>query len=434
MREAIIVQRLGKRFNRFHAEKPVTIMEAALAGLRRMKPVEHFWALRDVSFTVSPGQMLGVLGHNGAGKSTLLQLIGGVGRPDEGRVKVNGRIGALLDLGAGFHGDLTGRENVFTTAVVAGLTRREVARRLDAIVEFAELEQFIDNPVRTYSTGMQMRLAFSVAVHTNPDVLLVDEFLSVGDLSFQAKCLQRITELKENGCAIVLISHSSEQIQELCDRALWLRHGQVVAHGEPEVVAGQYVSEMRHQTQQRTPLRPPQLTKSGVELKVNENRFGSLEMEITDVRLLPNTEIKSGDALDVEIEYLAPQPIDAPIFSVTISHEDGQICFDANTATIERSLPLIQGQGQIKLHLNRLDLSGGKYFVDVGVYENNWAYAYDYHWHVYPLLVNSTISEKGILNPPLQWEIGTIPMQRLNDDLKKAPCNFPDQRPNLPQH
>ena len=407
MREAIIVQRLGKRYNRYHAERPVTIMEAALSGLRRIRPKEEFWALRDVSFTVSPGQMLGIVGKNGAGKSTLLQLIGGVGHPDEGRVKVNGRIGALLDLGAGFHPDLTGRENAFVSAVVAGLTRREVARRFDSIVEFAELEAFIDNPLRTYSTGMQMRLAFAVAVHTEPEVLLVDEFLSVGDLAFQSKCLQRIDQLKAEGCAIVLISHSADQIQELCDRALWLRKGQVVAYGEPDVVVGEYVVEMRSQTQQRTPKRPPQVTKSGVELRVNENRFGSLEIEITDVRLLPISEINSGDSLCVEIEYQLEKPIDSPIFSVAISREDGEICFDTNTEAMGQSLPLLEGDGQIKLHLDRLDLSGGKYFVNVGVYEHNWAYAYDYHWHVYPLEIRSPVRDKGILNPPLRWEIGT---------------------------
>jgi lipopolysaccharide transport system ATP-binding protein len=413
MREAIIVQRLGKRFSRYHAERPVTIMEAALSGLRRMRPSDHFWALRDVSFTVSPGQMLGILGKNGAGKSTLLQLIGGVGRPDEGKVKVNGRIGALLDLGAGFHPDLTGRENAFVSAVVAGLSRREVARRFDAIVEFAELQAFIDNPLRTYSTGMQMRLAFAVAVHTDPQVLLVDEFLSVGDLAFQAKCLQRISQLKAEGCAIVLISHSAEQIQELCDRALWLRQGQVVVDGEPEVVAGQYVAEMRSQTLQRTPARPPQLTKSGLELRINENRFGSLEVEITDVQLLPVSQINSGEALDVEIEYQLEKPISAPIFNVSISREDGEICFDANTEAMGRSLPLIQGKGQIKLHFDRLDLSGGKYFVNVGVYEQTWAYAYDYHWHVYPLEIRSPLGEKGILSPPLRWEVEGVQLPSL---------------------
>ncbi|MDY7012782.1 MAG: ABC transporter ATP-binding protein [Cyanobacteriota bacterium] len=406
MRSAITVTKLGKRFSRYHAEKPVTIMEAALSGLRRMKPLEQFWALRDVSFTVFPGEMLGIIGQNGAGKSTLLQLIGGVGRPDQGKVKVRGRIGALLDLGAGFHGDLTGRENVFISAVVAGLNRRDVARRLEAIVEFAELEQFIDNPLRTYSTGMQMRLAFSVAVHTDPEVLLVDEFLSVGDLSFQAKCLERIAALKAEGCAIVLISHSADQIEDLCDRALWLRQGQVVAYGEPEVVVGQYVSEMRQQTQRRTPVRPPQLTNSGVELRVNENRFGSLELEITDVRLLPVARIESGDPLRVEIEYNSPQPVEAPIFSVTLSREDGQICFDTSTATTADVLPMVAGKGRVALQLERVDLGGGNYFVDVGIYERDWAYAYDYHWHVYPLEIRAPLSDKGILNPPLRWEMG----------------------------
>ncbi|NET40067.1 MAG: ATP-binding cassette domain-containing protein, partial [Cyanothece sp. SIO1E1] len=166
MASAILVENLGKRFSRYHAKKPVTFMEAALSGLRRIKPVDHFWALRGISFEVSAGEMLGVIGHNGAGKSTLLQLLGKVAHPNEGRIKTRGRIGALLDLGAGFHGDLTGRENVFVTAIVAGLSRREVAHRFERIVAFAELEGFIDNPVRTYSSGMMMRLAFSVAVYT----------------------------------------------------------------------------------------------------------------------------------------------------------------------------------------------------------------------------------------------------------------------------
>jgi len=413
MRDAIIVQDLGKRFNRYHAEKPATFMEAALSGLRRMKPVEHFWALRHISFTVAPGEILGIIGHNGAGKSTLLQLIGKVGRPDEGHVRVNGGIGALLDLGAGFHGDLTGRENVFVNAIVAGLTRREVAQRLEAIVEFAELANSIDNPVRTYSTGMTMRLAFSVVVHTIPKVLLVDEFLSVGDVRFQAKCRERITQLKNDGCAIVLISHDAEQVEQLCEQAMWLRKGQIAACGEPEVVAGQYIAEMRSETQQRTPLRPPQLSKTGVELRVNENRFGSLEAEITDVRLLPAAEIRSGDALEIEIEYLSSQRIDAPNFGISISRKDGEVCFDTSISAKELSLSSIQGHGKITLHLDRLDLSGDQYFINLGIYEKNWDYAYDYHWHVYPLLINSTIQKSGLLCPPYRWEISQAQVSML---------------------
>ena len=248
MRDAILVENLGKHFNRYHTEKPVTFMEAALSGFRRIKAVDEFWALRGVCFEVAAGEMMGVIGHNGAGKSTLLQLLGKVAHPTEGCIKMRGRVGALLDLGAGFHGDLTGRENVLVTAIVAGLPRREAIRRFDQIVEFAELARFIDNPVRTYSTGMMMRLAFSVAVHTDPQILLVDEFLSVGDLSFQTKCLNRIAEMKEQGCAIVLVSHDVKQVERLCDRALWLKRGRVVAYGEPTVVAGQYAMEMRSQS------------------------------------------------------------------------------------------------------------------------------------------------------------------------------------------
>ncbi|MBW4523135.1 MAG: ABC transporter ATP-binding protein [Scytolyngbya sp. HA4215-MV1] len=408
MRYAVKVEGLGKRFRRFHGDRPLTFQEAVVAGLRRMTPVEEFWALRDVSFTVFPGEMLGILGQNGAGKSTLLQLVGGVGRADEGKVKVNGQIGALLDLGAGFHSDLTGRENVFVSGVVAGLTRREVARRFDEILAFAELESFIDNPLRTYSSGMQMRLAFSTAIHTDPQVLLVDEFLSVGDIAFQAKCLERITRLKKEGCAIILISHSAEQIEQLCDRAMWLKAGQIFAYGEPEVVAGQYVAEMRSETRKRTPVRPPQMTRSGVELRVNDNRFGSLEVEILDVRLTPATEIKSGGALRIDIEYLAERPIAAPIFGVSISHKDGLVCLDTTTATMSIPLSSIQGHGQISLQIDRLDLNTGDYFADVGVYEQDWKYAYDYHWHTYPFAVKSSIQTQGSLCPPHRWEVSKV--------------------------
>jgi lipopolysaccharide transport system ATP-binding protein len=414
MRDVIIVHNLSKCFNRYHTEKPVTIMEAALSGLRQMRPLKRFWALQNVSFTVAPGEMLGVIGQNGAGKSTLLQLIGGVGSPDEGKVQINGRIGALLDLGSGFHGDLTGRENAHVTSIVAGLTEREVASRFDRIVEFAELEGFIDNPVRTYSTGMQMRLAFSVAIHTEPDVLLVDEFLSVGDIAFQAKCLERIRYLKAQGCAIVFISHDAGQVQNLCDRVLWLRQGQVIAYGEPKVVIEQYVSEMRQETRERTSYSPPKIIKEGIELKIHENRFGSLEIEIIGIQLLPTTEIDSGDGITVEIEYCASKPIDAPIFSVSITQEDGQVCLDINTQNRELLMPVIQETGKMRLYLDRLDLKGGSYFVNVGIYEKNWAYAYDFHWHVYPLLVRSTFSQTGILSPPCRWEIKNPTISKLN--------------------
>jgi len=411
MPDAIVVENLGKRFRRYHADRPTTLKEAVLRGLRRMTPVEYFWALHEVSFRIAPGRMVGVVGPNGAGKSTLLRLLGGVGRPDEGQVTVPGRIGALLDLGVGFHPDLTGRENVFINGVIAGLTRREVTRRFDSIVDFAELEDFIDQPMRTYSTGMQMRLGFSVAVHTDPDILLIDEILAVGDLAFQHKCLERIEQFRAEGCTIVLVSHDASAIKRLCDEALWLRHGRLVAYGPADVVARQYAEEMSAETRRRTPATQPIVrTSTGEELRINENRFGSLEMEIIAVRLLnpaglPVTELNSGDPLQVEIEYTASNSIPEPIFGVTISQEDGQICYDTSTDLDGHRLPTVHGPGQITFHIERLDLIGGQYYVDVGVYEREWAYAYDYHWHVYPLIVRSTGGKKGILRPPHRWEM-----------------------------
>jgi lipopolysaccharide transport system ATP-binding protein len=414
MQPAIAVRRLGKRFRRPDPDRPRTLKDAILRGSWRSHPSEHFWALRDVTFSIAPGQMVGVIGRNGAGKSTLLRLIGNVGRPDTGDVETRGRIGGLLDLGAGFHPDLTGRENVFINGVIAGLTRGEVAQRFDSMVAFAELEDFIDSPMRTYSTGMQMRLGFAVAVHTDPDILLIDEILSVGDLTFQRKCLERVAEFKAAGCAILLVTHDGHAVRQLCDDALWLENGRLVAYGQTEVVVGEYEAQSAAETRRRTPsVRPIVRTPSGVELRVNENRFGSLELEITNVRLLaraghPTASINTGDALRVEIEYHAPAPIHAPIFGVVISRDDDRVCYDVSTDNGASSLETVQGRGRVVLELERLDLAGGQYFVDVGAYESAWAYAYDYHWHVYPLAIGgSGNAGKGILQPPRRWEFSS---------------------------
>jgi lipopolysaccharide transport system ATP-binding protein len=400
--DRIIVENLGKSFARYHAEKPKTIMAAALSGWRRIRPIEAFWALREVSFSVAPGEMLGIIGHNGAGKSTLLQLLGKITRPTEGRIQIKGRIGALLDLGAGFHGDLTGRENVLCSAIVAGLKRPAAKAQLDEIVAFAELDGFIDNPVRTYSTGMMMRLAFSTAIHTQPEVLLVDEFLSVGDLAFQTKCLQRIQAMKQQGTSIVLISHSVKQVQDLCDRALWLRQGEVVAYGSPQVVAGQYKTAMQTQTRALTPDLPAQLTRSGQELKINQNRFGSLEAEITDVVISPSS-VQNGQRCGIEIHYSTKKPIASPHFSVSITRPDGSVCLDTNTEILKFPVKEIKASGKITLVIDRLDLTGGEYFVNVGIFERKWDYAYDYHWHVYGMTIGATVSEAGMLAPPMRW-------------------------------
>ncbi len=395
----ITVENLGKFFSRQHPKRPTTIMEAALSGLRG--PMEKFWALRGISFTVSAGEMLGVIGHNGAGKSTLLNLLGSVTYPSEGQIQTRGRIGALLDLGAGFHGDLTGRENVFVAAAIAGMGHRQVVRCFDRIVAFAELEAFIDNPVRTYSSGMMMRLAFATAIHAEPDILLVDEFLSVGDLSFQTKCLERIAAMKSAGCAIVLVSHDTGQVERLCDRALWLHGGTAMACGHPKTIVGQYRAQMHQKTQKLTPKTP---TTPGQALKVNKNRFGSLEAEITAVRFRPGSTLQSGAGLCVELDYQR-KTAERAIFGISIGTLEGTTLFDVDTLQMGIPPVCLDDAGTIKLVIDRLDLGSGQYFVNVGMYERDWSHAYDYHWHVYRLTVDSVLPAKAPLQPPMRWEI-----------------------------
>ena len=360
-------------------------------------------ALRDVSFTVGPGEMLGVVGANGAGKSTLLRLLGGIGRPTSGSIRTTGRVGALLDLGGGFLGDLSGRENAMLAGVVAGLLRSEMRERFDDIVAFAELEDYIDEPVRTYSSGMLMRLAFSVAVHTDPGILLVDEFLSVGDLAFQAKCHARITALRQSGCGIVMVSHGMDQVRRLCDRALWLKQGEVAAFGSAEVVAGLYETEMHEETLRRTPEGPASHVAGGMALVPRENRFGTFEMEIDSVQLQPGKVVRSGEPMAVIIHYHSRARIAAPVLVVSITREDGTVCLDTNTQLARVEVPDCDGRGSIRFTMDRIDLAAGSYFLDVGVFEATWKHAYDYHWHAHPFTVEGGGGQTGLLAPPCRW-------------------------------
>lgn len=238
----IEVRDLGKRYWLQDAA-PRTFQQAVaqLAGaMRRGRP---FWALRDVSFRVAPGEAVAIIGRNGAGKSTLLRMICGLGQATTGQAIVTGRVAALLELGVGFHHHLTGRENLYVSAVVAGLRRREVDARFDAIVDFAEIHHFIDQPLRTYSTGMKMRLAFAIAMHVDPDILIVDEALAVGDAAFQQKCVERIADFRRRGVTLLLVSHDMHMVEQFCARAIWLRGGQLVADGPVEQVVAEYERE-----------------------------------------------------------------------------------------------------------------------------------------------------------------------------------------------
>jgi lipopolysaccharide transport system ATP-binding protein len=276
---------------------------------------------------------------------------------------------------------------------VGGLTRREAERQFDQILEFAELADFIDNPLRTYSAGMQMRLGFAVAIHTNPDVLFIDEFLAVGDLAFQAKCLDRIITLKRNGCAIVLISHNAGQVQEMCDQALWLDQGRLHAYGEPEVLAQAYADKM----EAKANLTPQTQTYS------QEAMIQAVRLQ--DAPAGTRTEIDSGDQLTVALDYVVQQAVDDLVASVSISNADGQIYFNTNTGTINLALPISLGHHCLQLELDRLDLCGGEYFVNVGLHTRDWSITYDSQWHQHALHIRWTPAEQTLLYPPRRWQI-----------------------------
>lgn len=406
MAHGIVVQNLGKRFSAYPSDRPRTIMQAALGGFKRFKPLNDFWALRNVSFEVQPGEILGVLGHNGAGKSTLLRLIGGIGRADEGSIRIRGRVGALLDLGAGFHEDLTGRENLMVTALIGGLTKSEVLEREAQIIEFAELESFIDNPIRTYSTGMGMRLAFSIAIHTDPQLLLIDEHLSVGDIGFKKKCIERVKALRDQGCAIMFISQSPKQVLELCDRALLLKRGQVAAYSDPETVVAEYEAAMH-------PDQKPRLPQA-------EAPVLGQKIAITAMGLFPKGPFHCGDPLTIELDYTCNEALPDPICSVRILHESGAVCFDSNTRSTDCHQMITIGPGQIRLQINRLDLNGGKYFVSAGVHTQNWRQLVEYKDKMEKLIVQPTRVVEGLLHPPCTWTIDAVNVDSTSSDVDPA--------------
>src|SRR3990170_968732 len=245
MTNAIEVVNVSKVYRKYARKKQfATLKSALLKGslIRDLQPDETFRALRGVTFSVPKGCTYGVIGRNGSGKSTLLKCVAGITKPNEGTVTVDGRISALIELGAGFHPEISGRENVFINGIMLGLSKREIARRFDEIVEFAELKDFIDAPVKTYSSGMYMRLGFAVGIHVDPDVLLVDEVLAVGDEGFTHKCLDKFAEFKRRGKTILLVTHALPMVERFCDEALWLDGGRVRAHGDPRRVIDAYLT------------------------------------------------------------------------------------------------------------------------------------------------------------------------------------------------
>jgi ABC-type polysaccharide/polyol phosphate transport system ATPase subunit len=352
---------------------------------RRNVQQEDFWPLRDVSIRLERGQSLGVIGPNGAGKSTLLKLVTGILTPTSGDLLVNGRLCSLLELGAGFQPDLTGRENIFLNGSIYGLNRREMNTRLESIIDFAELGDFIDTPVRHYSSGMYVRLGFAVAIHTDPDLLLVDEVLAVGDQSFQHKCLSAIQRFREGGGTLLLVSHDLEAVQAICRQAIWLEHGLVQSEGQPTDVVMRYLREQARREEERAASR--QAENAGQRIDA-PGRWGSGKVRITHVELCngsgeTTTTFASGEPLTVRLHYTATRRVEKPVFGLAVYHESGAHVTGPNTQFGGLDIPAVEGTGMISYQASRLPLLAGRYRLSVAVVDGVDNETYDYHDRLY---------------------------------------------------
>ncbi len=354
---------------------------------RRRSPADEFWPLQDISFSLLPGDCLGVIGPNGSGKSTLLKLITGILEPTGGSMTVRGRLSSLLELGAGFQPDLTGRENIYLNGSIYGLSRRQIDTRIDAIIDYAELGDFIDTPVKHFSSGMYVRLGFAVAIHTEPDLLLVDEVLAVGDMAFQRKCLKSIHDFRYQGGTLLLVSHSLDAIQSVCNRAIWMDEGMIQAEGATTDVILQY---QRHVAVLEDGKRAAvSLPPSGV-----GQRWGSGNVQITQVDLLgatgvPQSVFFTGQEMNIRLRYQSEAYVEAPTFGLAIYHDSGVNLFGPNTELGKLSIAGIEGQGAVVYTIPQLPLLDGNYTISVAVVNHNDTETYDfqdraYSFQVYP--------------------------------------------------
>jgi ABC-type polysaccharide/polyol phosphate transport system ATPase subunit len=420
---AIEVTNVTKVYRRFsHRRQFATLKSALLSGslIRDLHPDETFTAVKGVSFDVPQGSTFGVVGRNGSGKSTILKLVAGISKPTTGSLRVHGRVSALIELGAGFHPEISGRENVFINGIMLGLSKRDVTRRFDEIVEFAELKEFIDAPVKTYSSGMYMRLGFAVAIHVDPDVLLVDEVLAVGDEAFTHKCLDKFAEFKRRGKTILLVTHSLNLVERFCDEALWLDSGVVRAQGDPRRVVDSYITDVEKseeihlaaedaRAQQAVASAEPAPGPSQPEsmFEASEGRWGSREVEIFDVNIASadgtsGHVFQSGEPLFVSFSVRANRPVEEVVFGVGIFNVEGVCCYGTNTDIEGLRAEPFDGEGRVTFAADSIDLVEGTYKIDVAVHRKD-GYPYDYHRLLYTFRVKSRTPDVGIYRPRHTW-------------------------------
>jgi len=409
--EAIRVHGLSRLYRRASPGAQLrTLKSALLEGslTRGLTPEEAISALENVSFTVPRGEAFGVIGSNGSGKSTLLKVVAGILQPTSGEVAVDGRVAALIELGAGFHPEISGRENVYINGAVLGLSRRQIDRRYESIVEFSGLEDFMEEPVKNYSSGMYVRLGFAVAMHTDPDVLLVDEVLAVGDEAFAHRCLARIEEFVAAGKTLLLVSHSLTLVEEHCDRVMWLDRGRVREVGEPRRVIDAYrqaVAEAEGEAHRAAKARRDQAEETGPDEQAR--RWGSRQAEIIAVRLLVGGEeryhLTSGEAWAVEMTVRAPEELTDFVFGVAVATPRGIECWGTNTDLAGLTPERLSGEARVRVCCPELRLGPGEYLLDAAVHAHDGA-PYDYRKGALRFTVTARDRGVGVYFPEHSWE------------------------------
>lgn len=415
--------------------RPKTLKSALVSRFGYRGSRDKYWALQGVNLKIPQGRTVGIIGNNGAGKSTLLRLISGLSRPTRGKITRQGKLGSLLELGAGFNTEFTGRENVITGSILAGLTRLEAEASLEKVVAFAELQDFIDSPLRTYSSGMFVRLAFSTEINLDPDILLVDEVLAVGDLAFQKKCLNYIAQMKQKGKTIIVVSHSMDHVQSICDEVVWLEHGRVRAQGSAKEVIARYknrIFETLDQLEITPKTKEPALqsalkpgpgetgpvavegdlagaSATGPSGPDRDLRRGNPPITLKSVTLLndlgqPVNTIMSGDPVVLQVLYHAFEPVQ-PIFMVGLSSTADENCYEVSSEQDGVVFGNLEGEGSFNLYLGSLPLVRGSYKFWIGIYSQDWKQSYDYRPDVGELYVEGATTGSGTVYIAHRWQV-----------------------------
>jgi len=371
---------------------------------RRPAKEDIFWALRDVNVQIQRGDVVGLIGSNGAGKSTMLKVLSRVTAPTRGRMSTSGRVGALIEIGAGFHPDLTGRDNVYLNGAIMGMRRAEITKKFDRIVSFAEVETFIDTPIKYWSSGMQVRLGFAVAAHVDPDILLIDEVLAVGDASFQTKCLNKLAELKEQDKTIVLVSHNMANIVEHSRKVLWIQGGQVAGYGEPDAVVDEYLRAVRENLISDNPADAVSRAMTDADPPV---RIGTVT--VCDRHGQARDAFQSGDELCVDIEYAVRRHVPEAVFEVTLQDGHGYSLGGITTRFDGIKVDMSRESGIVRLVFRPLLLLKGTYAINVHVRDDQIQRYHDFRKRAAVFIVEgpSVASREisGHVNYPHAWEI-----------------------------